>query len=98
VHEFLIVLGTPRNLQPHYDVAPTDTVDVILSKDGQRELLPMRWGLIPFWRKETPRKMPATSNACAEAVAETPMFRSAFKEHRCIVPALARSGFRGPVG
>ena len=48
VHAFLSVFGPPRNLQPHYNIAPTDTVDVIrLDKQGQRELVPMRWGLIP---------------------------------------------------
>ena len=47
VHAFR-VFGTPRNLQPHYNIAPTNTVDVIrLDKQGQRELVPMRWGLVP---------------------------------------------------
>ena len=26
VHAFLSVFGPPRNLQPHYNIAPTDTV------------------------------------------------------------------------
>ena len=29
VHAFLSVFGPARNLQPHYNIAPTDTVDVI---------------------------------------------------------------------
>ena len=50
VHAFLSVFGPPRNLQPHYNIAPTDTVDVIrLDKEGKRELVPMRWGLVPAW-------------------------------------------------
>jgi putative SOS response-associated peptidase YedK len=50
VLQFLRVFGPPRNLQPHYNIAPTMTVDVIrLDKDGKRELVPMRWGLIPAW-------------------------------------------------
>ena len=48
VLQFLRVFGPPRNLQPHYNIAPTMTVDVIrLGKDGKRELVPMRWGLSP---------------------------------------------------
>jgi putative SOS response-associated peptidase YedK len=44
VHAFLSVFGPPRNLQPHYNIAPTMTVDVIrLDKHGARELVPMRW-------------------------------------------------------
>src|SRR3954451_16170385 len=45
VHAFLSVLGPPRNLQPHYNIAPTRTIDVIrLNQDGKRALVPMRWG------------------------------------------------------
>ena len=91
VHAFLSVFGPPRNLQPHYNIAPTDTVDVIrLDKHGARELVPMRWGLVPAWWKKSLKEVPATFNARAESVADKPMFRTAFKERRCIVPA---SGF-----
>ena len=91
IHTFLSVFGPARNLQPHYNIAPTDTVDVIrLDKDGKRELLSMRWGLIPAWWKKSARDVPATFNARAESVMDKPMFRGAFKERRCIIPA---SGF-----
>jgi putative SOS response-associated peptidase YedK len=46
-----------------------------------------RWGLIPGWWKKTAKKVPSTFNARAETVAQKPMFRSAFKRTRCIVPA-----------
>ena len=50
VLEFLRVFGPPRDLQPHYNIAPTMTVDVIrLGTHGKRELVPMRWGIIPAW-------------------------------------------------
>ena len=91
VHAFLSVFGPARNLQPHYNIAPTDSIAVIrLDKQGQRELVPMRWGLIPGWWKKTAREMPATFNARAESVADKPMFRDAFRNRRCIIPA---SGF-----
>jgi len=47
----------------------------------------MRWGLIPGWWKKTAKEVPSTFNARAETVAQKPMFRSAFKRTRCIVPA-----------
>ncbi|BDV36520.1 MULTISPECIES: SOS response-associated peptidase [Methylocystis] len=50
----------------------------------------MRWGLIPSWWKKPLNELPSTFNARAETLAEKPMFRSAFKSHRCIIPA---SGF-----
>jgi len=91
VQAFLSVFGPARNLQPHYNIAPTDTVDVIrLDKDGRRELVPMRWGLVPGWWKKRIKEVPATFNARAESVAEKAMFRDAFRKRRCIIPA---SGF-----
>ena len=79
--------GPPRNLQPHYNIAPTDTVDAVVAGDGGRALVPMRWGLVPWWWKKSLRELPATFNARAETVAEKPMFRDAFARRRCIIPA-----------
>ena len=42
---------------------------------------------IPGWWKMTAKEVPSTFNARAETVAQKPMFRSAFKRTRCIVPA-----------
>jgi putative SOS response-associated peptidase YedK len=64
VHAFLSVFGTPRNLQPHYNIPPTDTVDVIGLGPHGRELVPMRWGLIPGWWKKAAKEMPANCH-CA---------------------------------
>jgi putative SOS response-associated peptidase YedK len=36
---------------------------------------------------QTAKDMPSTFNVRAESVAEKPMFRSAFKRNRCIIPA-----------
>jgi putative SOS response-associated peptidase YedK len=91
VYEFLNLFGTPRNLRPRYNIAPTTSVDVVrLDADGNRELVSMRWGLVPFFWKKSLKDVPATFNARVETVAEKPMFREAFKRRRCIIPA---SGF-----
>jgi putative SOS response-associated peptidase YedK len=80
--------GAARNLQTHYNIAPTDTVEVVRpAEGGATELVPMRWGLVPYWWKKPLKQVPATFNARAETVASTPMFRDAFKRHRCVVPA-----------
>ena len=91
VHAFLSVFGAAKNLQPRYNIAPTTTIDVVrLDAEGNRELVSMRWGLVPFFWKKPLKELPATFNARAETVSEKPMFRDAFKKRRCIIPA---SGF-----
>jgi putative SOS response-associated peptidase YedK len=77
----------PRNIQPRYNITPTTIIDVIVPGESGLELVPMRWGLIPFWWKKSAKKTPATFNARVETVATAPMFRSAFKINRCIIPA-----------
>lgn len=91
IRDFLALLGPPRNLQARYNIAPTTDVDVVrLDADGQRELVRMRWGLVPFFWAKALKELPATFNARAETVHQKPMFREAFRKRRCIVPA---SGF-----
>ena len=90
VHAFLSVFGAPRNLRPRYNIAPTTSIDVVRQGEQGRELVSMRWGLVPFFWKRSLKELPATFNARAETVAEKPMFRGAFQKRRCIIPA---SGF-----
>lgn len=78
--------GPARNLQPHYNVAPTDRAEVIVAGGHGLELVPMRWGLIPWWWKKPLKELPATFNARAESVATKPMFRDPFRRSRCIIP------------
>jgi putative SOS response-associated peptidase YedK len=80
-------VGTARNVEPRYTIAPTTTIDVVLPTVDGPALVQMRWGLIPSWWKKTAKDMPSTFNARAESVAEKPTFRSAFKRNRCIIPA-----------
>jgi putative SOS response-associated peptidase YedK len=60
---------------------------VLRINQGARELLSMRWGLVPNWWKKTAKEAPATFNARSETVADKPMFRDAFRRWRCIIPA-----------
>lgn len=46
----------------------------------------LTWGFRPHWAKPGQLKS-APINARAETVADKPMFRHAFKQHRCLVPA-----------
>ncbi len=77
----------PRELQPHFNIAPTQTVPIIRAgKATPRECAFVRWGLVPSWAKD--EKMGARMiNARGETVAEKPYFRSAVKNRRCLIPA-----------
>ncbi|ATQ66958.1 MULTISPECIES: SOS response-associated peptidase [Methylosinus] len=90
VEAFLNLLGPPRNLRPRYNIAPTTMIDVARAGAGGRELVSMRWGLVPSWWKKPLRELPSTFNARAETVATKPMFRAALEARRCLIPA---SGF-----
>lgn len=72
---------------PSYNVAPTQEVPVVrLNDEGRRELTMMRWGLVPFWAKDS--KIGASLiNARAETLNTKPAFRSAFERRRCLVVA-----------
>jgi putative SOS response-associated peptidase YedK len=71
-----------------YNVAPQTFQPVVrLNRDtGMREITLMRWGLIPYWSKDSKIAF-STINAKAETVATAPAFRDAFKHRRCLVPA-----------
>ena len=74
------------NVGPRFNIAPTQDVAAIVAVDGERHLELFRWGLIPAWAKE--RKLDySTINARAETVESKPVFRSAFRHRRCLVPA-----------
>jgi len=74
-------------VEPRYNIAPTQFVAAIRNNETQaRELVMLRWGLVPFWAKD-PAIGNRMINARAETVAEKPSYREAFKHRRCIVLA-----------
>jgi len=73
------------DLQPSFNVAPTDKVAVVLNK-GVKQLVAMRWGLVPFWATD-PKIASKHINARAETLTVKPAFKDAFKRRRCLVVA-----------
>ena len=73
---------------PSWNVEPQSFQPVVrLNPDcGEREIVMMRWGLIPDWAK-TPNIGLRTVNAKAETITKSSLFRGAFKYRRCLVPA-----------
>lgn len=75
-------------LEPRYNIAPSQPVPVVrlAVNKAARELVLVRWGLIPFWAQD-PGIGARLINARAETVAEKPAFREAFRRRRCLVVA-----------
>jgi putative SOS response-associated peptidase YedK len=75
------------NLEPRYNIAPTQPVLIVrVTAASRREFAETRWGLIPSWAKD-PKIGARMINARAETVAEKPSFRSAVRSRRCLIPA-----------
>jgi len=81
-------LPDPPSLSPRYNIAPSQTVAAVRIPPGggARELVFLRWGLVPSWAKD-PAIGNRMINARAETVAVKPAFRSAIRRRRCLVPA-----------
>jgi putative SOS response-associated peptidase YedK len=75
-------------LKDSYNISPTQSVAAVRATDEHRELVLLRWGLIPSWSKDVKIGYKLI-NARSETVAEKPSFRSAFKHRRCLIPASA---------
>ena len=75
---------------PSWNIAPTHWVPVVTENGidrrstAPRHMRLMRWGLRPNWSKPSTHE---PNNARAETVDQKPMFKQAWANRRCIVPA-----------
>lgn len=75
------------NLEPGYNIAPTQDILVArVDQNGTRELVSLRWGLVPGWSKG-PDNRYSMINARADTIASKPAYRNAFKQRRCLIAA-----------
>lgn len=83
VEEFEVPWPT-FELQPRYNIAPSQDVPVVAEDRHGRRVGLLTWGLVPGWVEE-----PGSGiiNARAESVADKPSFREAYERRRCLVPA-----------
>jgi putative SOS response-associated peptidase YedK len=75
----------PDQTVPRFNIAPSQPI-LAIPNDGTKKADFFRWGLVPAWSKD-PSISSHLINARAETVSEKPSFRSAFKHHRCLIPA-----------
>lgn len=72
-------------IEPRYNIAPTQRLPVVTGEQPRRLQL-LRWGLIPSWAKD-PSIGNKLINARAETLSEKPAFRQALQQRRCLVVA-----------
>lgn len=84
----LFGVDTPAQLGPRFNIAPSQDVFAVRRREAAdgRELAALRWGFVPAWARE-PETMRQPINARGETVAGKPMFRDAFRNRRCLIPA-----------
>lgn len=91
---------TGGDLQPDYNVAPTDRVPIVRVSEERdaRVVSAARWGLVPFWAAD-PRQGSRMINARVETVTTSRAYASSFEKRRCLVPADGwYEWVRGPLG
>lgn len=73
------------NPLPNFNVAPSHIIPIITNLDKQH-FNAMRWGLIPFWAKDSKIGFKMI-NARKETLLEKKAFKPAMEQRRCLVPA-----------
>ncbi|MEO0729580.1 MAG: SOS response-associated peptidase [Pseudomonadota bacterium] len=83
---------------PRYNIAPTNPVHIVrTSAANTRELVLVRWGLIPGWVKD-PGAFATLINARSETARTKPSFRGAMRHKRCLFPVTEFYEWIGPKG
>lgn len=73
--------------EPRYNIAPSQPVPVVRNtRSGGRELVLLRWGLVPSWARN-PSIGHRMINARAETLAVKPAYRNAYEKRRCLILA-----------
>lgn len=81
----LNIANKDQQIPINFNVAPTQAVAAIISKQEERILSFYRWGLIPSWAAEVPKFQ--MINIRSESILEKPTFRTGLFRRRCIIPA-----------
>jgi len=99
IFRMLFQLNEFIDIPPQYNISPGQDIYAvrgIIMRDEQartasadsnydKEVVSFKWGLIPFWAKD-PTIGNRMINSRSETVTEKPSFKTAFKNHRCLIP------------
>src|SRR5688572_16601008 len=71
--------------QPRYNIAPSqEQLTILLGSDGQPQLKPLKWGLVPSWATDhaVGSRM---INARSDSLATRRSWEFLLRRHRCLV-------------
>jgi putative SOS response-associated peptidase YedK len=80
------VLRLKEEYLPRYNIAPADSVLVVLFDGRRRRLKTMHWGLLPHF-KTAGKTAPLLFNARAETLSEKLSFSKLVEKQRCLIVA-----------
>ncbi len=86
LERYFNALPPPFDIQPSYNVAPTQEIPVIVQLEDARHLKKRHWGLVPFWANDISIGS-RMINARVETLSSKPAFKAALKHRRCLIPA-----------
>lgn len=78
-------IEVPAGYRPNYNVAPTQTVGIIVA-EAPLKMQPAMFGLVPSWSKDGKTQY-SMLNAKAESLLEKQTWKTLVKTHRCVIPA-----------
>jgi putative SOS response-associated peptidase YedK len=79
-------VAVPGTYQERFNLAPQQRTLIIRAREGEREAVMAKWGLLPHWAKDTKIAFKMI-NARAETLTEKPAYRSLISKYRCLIPA-----------
>lgn len=74
----------PDDYSPRYNIAPTQEVLAAVNTEQGKKAGYIKWGLVPFWVKETKKWKPLI-NARAESLTEKASFKHLVEKRRCVI-------------
>ena len=75
----MVGLDTDFGLNPRYNILPSNAVLACRACETGRELVTLKWGLIPPWEPEPKTKL-STINAKSETAATSRLYRYPFPQ------------------
>ncbi len=76
----------PPWVTDRYNIRISEIAPVFAQRQGETDLLPMMFGLVPSFQRGNPKKK-LLHNARSETVTTLPSFREAVQRRRCLIPA-----------